>query len=273
MNQKLDFIGIGPQKTGSTWLHNMLIQHPEICLPSISKEIELFSLKYNADLSFYDECFGDCDAVKCRGEFTPAYFDDPVVIERIHQHFPKVKLVVGIRNPIDKALSLFRHYYRHGKVKSKDFSKAVKEEPQILESGKYASYLKRWCERFPANQIIIYDYDMIVSAPDTLLNQLCSFLEISEYDFADTDSVYNAASTPRSWLLAKIGRKAAEIARKHNLFSMIDFLKKRGLHHLFYSGGSEPLQLRADDKTFLREYYSQEQEQLDEMNIRKIYFP
>ena len=72
----LDFVGIGPQRTASTWLNEMLLRHPSIALPTGVKETKFFDDRFHKGFAWYATHFADPDPSQVRGEIAPTYFDD-----------------------------------------------------------------------------------------------------------------------------------------------------------------------------------------------------
>jgi len=98
------FLIIGPPKCASTSLHFYLGQHPEVFV-SKDKEPHFFSDYYQRGIEFYENLFKDAGNAKAIGEATPAYSFLPFAMERIHTHYPEVKLIISFRNPVERAFS------------------------------------------------------------------------------------------------------------------------------------------------------------------------
>ena len=99
-----DFIFIGSFKCASSSVHYYLGQHPEI-FTSTKKETGFFSLHYNKGMDFYAQFFQGAAPGQVLGETTPTYCFLPYVAERIHKHYPDVKLLLCTRNPVERAFS------------------------------------------------------------------------------------------------------------------------------------------------------------------------
>jgi len=100
----LNFLGIGAQKCGTTWLYAMLSKHPDIAFPG-GKEIHFWSEDdYQERLAWYQNLFSGDEQVK--GEITPAYaFLDGGRIKEIYRLVPDLRLIYMIRNPVNRAWS------------------------------------------------------------------------------------------------------------------------------------------------------------------------
>ncbi len=115
----VDFIGVGAQKSGTSWAYACLYEHPEICAPV--KEIHFFSRpRYEEGKEWYEGHFKKCEEGLLRGEFSTSYLYSEESPERIHACYPNAKLIAILRNPIDRAYSQYRNT-----IKAGDISEAV----------------------------------------------------------------------------------------------------------------------------------------------------
>jgi len=199
MNKKPDFIIIGTQKCGTTSLWHHLNSHPEV--ESTNKEKHFFDFQYDKGLSFYESLFVETN--KFQGDGTADYMMHPFVPERINKHFPNIKLIALLRDPVDRA---FSHYLfiKHTLIKkSPDFFKeeytqipstfekalALEDELESIKRkdnldkmvhsykkrGRYAEQLKDWFKYFSRDQfLIINSNDLSVSS-----NEIESFIGLS----------------------------------------------------------------------------------------------
>ena len=164
---KVDFIGIGAIKCGTTWLFYALGQHPEICL-SEPKEIRYFNVEdfmkpyvpgkdelpfinpdHKKDFAWYAKHFTHCSAGSLKGEFSPQYMRDEEAPSRIHRLFPDVKLLVPLRDPIAKLHSSYWSRTRYTKkYKDQSFEDSIESDPRYLRETFYAKHLTRYREYF-----------------------------------------------------------------------------------------------------------------------------
>ena len=191
-----NFLIIGAQKAGTSWLGRQLDQHPEIfCYP---KEIHFFDKDYNyaRGLGWYEEHFRAARPYKAIGEKTPDYLwangqgcegHLPEVHNNVHVSVATAKLIVILRNPVDRAISAVRHIIRSGRVspfqRIDDLLAGDKQElltgHGVIEYGHYAEQLEAYYELFSPNQflILIFEED-IVNQPAHGLRKVCEFLEV-----------------------------------------------------------------------------------------------
>jgi Sulfotransferase family len=192
---QIDFIGIGAPKCGSTWVFYALGQHPDICL-SEPKETRYFSREdfrpeythanawrplinsdHADDLTWYARHYRHCPPKALKGEFSPDYIYDEEACSRIHHHFPSVKLLVCLRNPADRAYSMYwarTQYARKNRFET--FEQAIEREPRYLLKGQYHKYLKGYLEYFRRNQIKVMLFEDIVNFPEQTIRDLFAFL-------------------------------------------------------------------------------------------------
>ena len=99
------FIGIGPTRTGSTWLHHAL--GGVAGLPS-EKETRFFGGRHHKGIEWYSRRFADCPDKAPIGEICPTYFASIEAIERIHSYIPDCKIICTFRDPVHRAYSHYK---------------------------------------------------------------------------------------------------------------------------------------------------------------------
>ncbi len=211
------FVGVGAQKAGTSTLHNILKQHPDICLPK-EKETHFFlngEDKFSRGIQWYEKTFfNHCKKGKLVGEITPTYMYMDYVPQRIYEELGKdVKLIFMLRDPANRAYS---HYLmnRRNQVEELSFEDALAQEEERTKKdefskwigsyasrGNYSEQIERFLEFFPKENMffIIFETDFIKNKEETL-NNLCDFLGVSGYNF-NTDIKSNPASRTRFPLL------------------------------------------------------------------------
>ena len=183
---KVDFIGVGFSRSGTTWIGKCLADHPEICF-SNPKELHFFNR--DADLAkgreFYAKYFSECsEEAKIYGEFTPEYYMVPDMAQRIKNMFPEAKLIFSMRNPMERA---FSHYvYRKRKTgKPKQMNDIFNESDlrlgaQVIPPGYYAKHLRSYLEAFPKENILLLIHDDAKSDPKAFIKQIYQFLGVDD---------------------------------------------------------------------------------------------
>ncbi len=174
------FIGIGAQKCASSWVYDILSDHPEVVV-SEKKELDFFSYQYERGYEWYEAQFEDKPGARAVGEISPSYFNEASVPERIKLYAPEAKILLSLRSPVERALSQHRHLVRIGYVTGPDFSfeHALHCNPSYVEQGQYARHLSRWLEHFPREQIMILLMEDILQSPQNVARSVYQFLGIN----------------------------------------------------------------------------------------------
>lgn len=165
---KPTFLCIGVMKSGSTSLISYLNQHPDIYM--YHKEIHFFDGKYDEGINFYENHFKTNK--KIIGEKTPVYCVNKKYIDRIYKHYPNIKLIIILREPIQRAFSHWNHISNHKKkkirnlLKNKSFIECIKNDQQkdeldnneftnILKRGYYDKQIQYILTKFPRKNVYI----------------------------------------------------------------------------------------------------------------------
>ena len=129
-------MGIGAQRAGTTWFAECLREHPQICLAH-PKELNFFDedKKFMLGFDWYQKHFHQKKSFQVFGEFTSSYLYSQKAAERIKQNFPDVKIIVCLRNPIDR-------HFSHQATKP-------------LDRGLYFKHLQNYLGLFPRENILI----------------------------------------------------------------------------------------------------------------------
>ncbi|MDG1953021.1 MAG: sulfotransferase [Gammaproteobacteria bacterium] len=181
------FIGIGAPKSGTTWLARCLGEHPSVFMSSM-KEIEFWK---HADacrrLDEYAHHFRQTERASAIGEFSVRYLSLPGVPERIHAVFPRMKLIVALRNPIEQVTSNFWHLNRQrfnlppGELGPQSVGEALASDSHrefLLGPARYASHLERFYRLFPEEQIHVIRFEDIKADPASVMRDLFGFLGV-----------------------------------------------------------------------------------------------
>jgi hypothetical protein len=193
-----DFLVIGAQKAGTTSLYAYLSTHPDI-LPAAHKEIHYFDLNYGEGERWYRAMFPtrrriatvgrDGSRRVVTGEASPYYLFHPLAAARAAQTLPDARLIVLLRDPVQRAWSHYRHEVRAGRERL-GFADALAAEPARLAGaeaalraglanaatvahrtssyiarGRYAQQLRRWLEHYPRESLLVVQAEDLFEAP------------------------------------------------------------------------------------------------------------
>lgn len=274
---KLDFIGIGAQKAGSTWLFKMLNQHPDINFGG-GKQIDFFNDKhpfyykdksrnYDKGIEWYREIL-NLRSDQLNGDITPEYLWDDNCAARIHEHFPNVKIIAILRDPVDRALSEYIYSNRTFHI-PENFGDAIRKHQDYIEKGLYGRQLEKYFSLFPKENIKIFLYDDLCEDSAALLGNAERFLGLAEFLPDDVFEETNNAKYPRCTLVNRLLTKLQKIKTSRiggRLWSNSAFLKARDFtiqcikkHNL--REGTKP-EIDADTLNYLRDYYTEDIELL-----------
>lgn len=184
----LHFIGIGAQKTGTTWLYEMLSRHPGIAFPA-GKEVHFWDVHFDRGLPWYDACFPDTPG-RLNGEITPAYATMPAErIAQICQAYPHLRLFYILRNPIQRAwssalMALGRAEMSLDEASDQWFIDHF-HSAGSLARGDYAGCLQNWRQYFAADRLLVLFHEQIRDDPSALLGACLDHLDLARDDFLD----------------------------------------------------------------------------------------
>lgn len=200
------YVGIGAQKCASTWLHRILAEHPQVAVPQV-KELDFFSYRYDHGFQWYEQNFREGSAAQARGEISPSYFCEHAVPERVARYVPEAKILLSLRDPVQRALSNHRHEVRVGHLKGPDFSfeTGLKNNPMYVEQGRYATHLKNWLRHFPRERILIVLMEDVEADPLGVTRTVFQFVGVDHaYVPAGLTSRYNPSFATRWSPLAAV---------------------------------------------------------------------
>ena len=226
-----DFIIIGSMKCGTTSLFQYLAQHSDIMV-SKKKEIHYFDFGYSKGLEWYRRQFPTkLEKAKKRlngshiltGEASPYYMFHPHACKRMATLLPEAKLIVLLRNPVDRAFSHYYNEIRHER-ESLSFEEALEAEPgrlagevqkmmedenyfsfhhghhAYLARGIYVDQIRQVREHYSEDQLLVLDSDLLFSEPQQTCNLVFDFLglppwKIKEFKIHNPGQYQNPMST------------------------------------------------------------------------------
>lgn len=291
-----NFFVVGAAKSGTTSLYNTLATHPDVyCCPI--KEPNFFcadfdptafdqayeakpdfnpqryyrSRKYKLwsafvrDAALYSQLFIEGYGKSARGEFSTTYLFSKVAAARIAESIPHARIIICLRDPIDRAISHYWHHFRAG-VTRESLGEILRREISIpdkkfgsahfyVERGQYLEQIERFYQVFPAEQIKIILFDDLKADFCKISQETCVFLGIDPGRIG-TVKRSNEAAAPRfprlnAWLMHS-GAKAA--ARRFMPEDVVEFVKR-----YYYAHDKTKLpKPTSDDLRLLRDIYATE---------------
>jgi len=210
-----NFLIIGAAKAGTSSLHQYLDEHPEIFMSAV-KEPNFFSASEvpqgNAVRSMdeYLELFAGVTTETAIGESSPSYLRTSLAAERIHAALPDARLIVSLRDPVERLYSLFLHNLRNGRA-SRDVYEWFGRRPSSHYG--YAAQLTRFFDRFPRERIHVLLYEDFAAAPKPMLTGIFEFLDVDSRFVPDMRVRHNTAEAPMSLGLTTAIDRLARVRR------------------------------------------------------------
>ncbi len=259
-----DFIGVGPPRTATTWLHEALTGR--VGLPRDVKESQFFVYRYSMGIAWYASLFRHCDPALPMGEFDPNCFIGAETRRRIALHIPNCKIICTLRDPVDRAYSHYRKAFE-GQYFRGSFEECIEKRPDLFEWSRYATHVRAWQQRFGSERVLVLLHDDLKRDPQAFLDRVCDFIGIPRFPLprADAgDKLVNAIPVaPRNLRLAWLARKVRDGLQNRGHFRLVNALKNPRLRSFLFSGGPAFEPIRPETEARLREIFRPEVEELE----------
>ena len=215
--KKPNFFIIGQSKAGTSSLHGYLRQHPQIFMPN-QKELRFFSndltepqLDINVraglptTMADYLANFAPATHELAIGEASPQYIESPYAAQQILDFQPDAKLIVSLRNPVDRLYSLHQMHVRAGED-LRDFSKAYHADidETWVSNSHSTKLLSRFYDVFDFDRIFVFPFERFANRPNRLLHDIFDFLDVEPSIEIDTSIIHNKGGLPKSEAMHKL---------------------------------------------------------------------
>lgn len=223
-----NFLFIGPDKTGSSWLYELLRAHPQCFVPQC-KDIYFFDRYYGRGMDWYGSFFDDAPAgAKAVGELSHDYLFSGKAAERIARELPQARLISSLRNPAERTFSHYLYMMRSGRTRL-PFDQALREFPELVENSLYYKHLSRYFEHFDSAQVKVLWFDDLKDNPRRFGEECLDFLGLDRHHGFDYRTRVREASSPRSYWLAKVLKAGANVARAMRMERLVGAVKHSSL--------------------------------------------
>jgi len=261
------FLGIGVPRAGTTWLYKLLAAHPDVYVPLRRKEVHFFDSNYERGVQWYKKFFPPDDAAaryQAIGEITPHYLFHPRCPERIAATLQDPKLIVILRNPVDRAYS---HYLFRARVANYtgSFEGFLSSCREAIQWGFYSQGLRNYLRYFSRDKILVLIYEIAVVDVHKTMEALANFLGIAVARFPPNVGFerINPSYIPKWRSLYALATNVAHVLRnKYELDWVVNLAKRLGIKQVFGQSGSVP-PMKEQTKKFLRGIYEKEIEKLE----------
>jgi Sulfotransferase domain len=250
-----NFLHLGPGKSGSTWLHEVLMLHPQVYLTE-AKDLYFFSRYYDRGADWYHAQFrGASPQQSVVGEICPDYLPCPEAAERIHACLgPDVRLMVTLREPASRAFSAYLYLRKHG-LAAPTFRETAKASPEVLDEGRYATQLRRYLRYFRPDQIYVSLFDDLQADPQAYLDGVTGWLGIGQQRVAPEQLAARLPASRARWVpLAAVAKHGANWVRSRDGAAIVGRVKRSALvQRVLYAplGDDRPV-MSAEDAEFVR---------------------
>ncbi len=185
-----DFVIIGGKKCGTTFLYHLLTQHP-LVERAAGKEVHFFNRSFDEGIEWYRRCFPTPRWRDGRrsitGEATPEYLTHPLAPKRVAEVIPRARLIVLLRNPVDRAYSDYHQQARKERdtrtpEEAIDHATLDAERSGFLSRSVYVDHLLRWSEFFSHEQMLMLKSEDFFESPIDTLKIVLNFLDLPNWE-------------------------------------------------------------------------------------------
>ncbi len=259
------FFIIGPPRTGTTWLHEVLSRRA--VLPSPTKETRFFDAHFHRGIDWYLAHFTPTEGNQV-GEVAPTYFASYHARERIARLIPEARVLCTFRDPLDRVLSLYRMKRAYGMIPW-GFAEALRKDPELIESGKYATHLKEWLRVLGRDQVMPMFYEDLKGDPQVYVDKIAHFISLPRFDISHEENC-NLHGTekmthPRNYLLTRAASQTADWLKARQLDHVVTSFKKSPLVNLVLGGGTNFEGIPQESAERVYELFQSEIEELETM--------
>ncbi len=254
-----DFVIIGAQKAASTYVQLSLRDHPQVYLPY--SETPFFQdPDYDPDrLDILESYFEDADLSDVRqlGIKRPDYLGRAECPKRIHRHIPDAKLIVVLRDPVQRLVSAYYHYVKTGfippvhvnegvpKILSGEWDKKYPRSVEIIEYGMYYKHLKRYLNFFEKRQIKVIMYERLKNKNIETVQNIYNYLGVdasyipsssnkrpksSVYDLSRLKRIRSANMSINKYY--RCGTRMKRIPLNKNIISYLKYAFLKGINYI-----------------------------------------
>jgi hypothetical protein len=238
---QLALFGAGPQRTGTSWLDACLREHPQLCFPAGVKETAFLDTHFENGWAWYWSHFQHWQQGQFCAEMGPQAFDVPAAATRLWEHNPACRVIISLRDPVERSFSLWLLLRRKG-ILGEDFAEASQKVPHILDSSRYREHISRWLRVFGPQQVLVILLEDIAASPEPVLERVYTFAGIRPMPMPAVASERVGASTlPASSELARLASRGATWLRQRRLYAPINLAKRLGLKSAVFGGSRQAL--------------------------------
>jgi len=270
---------IGAQKAGTTSLFDWIAQHPQVFANSAIKDCPFFwhDATFQKGFKFYDAFFEGAsdEQVLLGGNVNDLFFENAP--ERIHQLNPAMRLIICLRNPVERAYSAYAYAVERGH-ENRNFAEAIRQElagcrydnlidrtqKEYIEHGRYWTQIQRYLSLFVRSRLHVVFFEDIKEQPERVVKEVYRFLGIDD-GFTPTLSKKNVTGNPAQF--SRLNKAIFDYSLKQpwwwaalkRIFSKeLRYKLRRGLMSLQRKGGVAPPPPDPETIKSLSDYFKEE---------------
>ena len=269
------FLYAGTSKAGSSWIYEILQEHPEVFIPA-AKDIMFFSQEYERGIDWYGSFFDKSAGAGAVGEICHDYYLKKEFAQRIQTHLPDVKLVFCLREPVDWMISQHGFILAAKRV-SGSYLEFLGENSYLpgVVWGDYLNYyqcLIQFYDLFPRKNIKVLFFEELKTDPIKFAGELFSFIGVDTgFIPSIINERVNAAHEPRIRMLGYLAYKGARFARTLGLQNLLGNIKRNQfVLDLLYRSKRQNADIDEETAAVISSRYSCNYDELEKLVGRKL---
>lgn len=249
-----DVIFIGPLKTATSYIYDYFLHHPGVATSEPVKELFYYDDYYDKGQDWYLSHFSPQVEHQLTIDVSPSYMIRDVALARIKKDNPKAKIIMTLRDPIERFNSHVKHHVSHGYEYS-GFENLLQEHPRIVRGSQYEKYVDQWVDAFGENNVFFLDYSELKKDPESFMRKACQMIGVSfNTDYGFEHKVNAAASgCVRSPLLMRTADMIRRFLIRHGMSAVFEAIKRSGAKQLVFKQG-DAFALSEADIAQVRDY-------------------
>jgi len=226
-----NFLILGAAKAGTSSLHYYLNQHPNVFMSDVKEPrffaLEKETLSFNnpdqqinhdsvTNLADYQSLFSSVTTESAIGEASPLYLYSSKAVRQIQHYVPEAKLIIVLRNPVERAFSCYTHLLREG-YETLPFDEALAQEDTRIANnwahlwhykrgGLYYEQVKQYVDAFDSAQLKIYLYEDLRADSVGLVQNMFAYLDV-DCSFVPDMTKRNVSGIPKHMMLQKFFKR------------------------------------------------------------------
>jgi len=276
-----NFFIVGAPRAATTSLDDLLKKGEGIFMPSHKEPHYFSSIKSSQlypppirDKKKYLSLFKKAPNGALRGEASTSYLWDPTTPKLIHQTIPEAKIIIILRDPVERAYS---HYLlRVGGGKTYSFSEAIQKSLDskndyyqgiIILGGSYNEQVKRYQEIFGQKQVKVLIFEEFIKNPKKTIKEVFEFLNLTSKPPEEVELVHNILTKPRNQIALSLLQNTMVRKIARNLLPTS--VAVSGVKQVLGKKISKPAMLKKD-RIFLQNLYRNDVRDLQKTLKRKL---